>query len=131
MPVVGYLSQTGPDRFCEHRGCISPGAERGGLRRGADVVIEFRYAEGQSDRVPALASDLVGGAVNVFATTGSIGSVVKTKPMVPKTIPIVFAMGGDPVKPGIVAGTTGRQRHGRCLRPSDAWKADAGSDRRG
>src|SRR5262249_22627104 len=54
------------------------------------------------DRVPALASDLVRRGVNVFVATGGTGSVVRGKPMIPPKIPIVFAMGGDPVKLGIV-----------------------------
>jgi len=74
-----------------------------GYVEGQNVAIEFRYAEGQIDRLPALASDLVRRNVNVFVATGGTGSVVKAKPVVPRTIPIVFAMGGDPVKLGVVA----------------------------
>src|SRR5262249_7442549 len=69
---------------------------------GQNVAIAYRFAEGQIDRVPALASDLVRRGVTVFVATGGAGSVVKAKPVVPRTIPIVFAMGGDPIKLGIV-----------------------------
>src|SRR5262245_58888209 len=74
-----------------------------GFVEGQNVAIEYRFAEGQIDRVPGLASDLVRRSVNVFVATGGTGSVFKAKPVVPSTIPIVFAMGGDPVKLGIVA----------------------------
>jgi putative ABC transport system substrate-binding protein len=73
-----------------------------GYVEGQNVVIESRFAEGQNDRLPALASDLVNRGVNLFVATGGTSSVVKARPVVPHTIPIVFAMGGDPVKLGIV-----------------------------
>jgi putative ABC transport system substrate-binding protein len=74
-----------------------------GYIEGQNVAIEFRFAEEQIDRLPALASDLVNRAVNVFVATGGTGSVVKARPVVPHRIPIVFAMGGDQVKFGIVS----------------------------
>jgi len=55
------------------------------------------------DRLPALAAELVRRRVNVFVATGGTVSVVKAKPVVPATIPMVFAMGGDPVRLGVVA----------------------------
>ncbi len=68
-------------------------------------LVELGYVEGKTDgdidRLTALARDLVRRKVNVFVATGGTGSVVKAKPVVPKTIPIVFAMGGDPVKLGV------------------------------
>jgi putative ABC transport system substrate-binding protein len=103
MPVIGYLSQRSPTDSASIVAAFRQGLKEAGYVAGQNVAIEFRYAEGQIDRVPALASDLVRRAVNVFVATGGTGSVVKAKPVVPKTIPIVFAMGGDPVKLGIVA----------------------------
>ena len=79
------------------------GLKEQGYVQGQNVAIEFRFAEGQTGRLPALASNLIRREVNVFVATGGTGSVVKAKPLVPKTIPIVFAMGGDPVKLGVVA----------------------------
>jgi putative tryptophan/tyrosine transport system substrate-binding protein len=79
------------------------GLKEEGYVEGQNVAIESRFAEGQIDRLPALASDLVRHGVTVFVATGGTGSVVKARPVVPKTIPIVFAMGGDPIKLGIVA----------------------------
>jgi len=102
MPVIGYLSQRSPTDSASIVAAFRQGLKEGGYVEGQNVAIEFRYAEGQIDRVPALASDLVRRKVNVFVATGGTGSVVKAKPVVPKTIPIVFAMGGDPVKLGVV-----------------------------
>ena len=103
MPVIGYLSQRSPTDSASIVAAFRQGLKEVGYVEGQNVAIEFRYAEGQIDRVPALARDLVRRKVNVFVATGGTGSVVQAKPVVPKTIPIVFAMGGDPVKLGIVA----------------------------
>ena len=103
MPVIGYLSQRSPTDSASIVAAFRQGLKEMGYVEGQNVAIEFRYAEGQIDRLPALASDLVRRNVNVFVATGGTGSVVKAKPVVPRTIPIVFAMGGDPVKLGVVA----------------------------
>jgi putative tryptophan/tyrosine transport system substrate-binding protein len=103
IPVIGYLSQRSPTDSASIVAAFRQGLKEAGYVEGQNVAIEFRYAEGKIDRLPALASDLVRRAVNVLVATGGTGSVVKAKPVVPKTIPIVFAMGGDPVKLGIVA----------------------------
>ena len=103
MPVIGYLSQRSPTDSASIVAAFRQGLNEMGYVEGQNVAIEFRYAEGQIDRLPALASVLVRRNVNVFVATGGTGSVVKAKPVVPRTIPIVFAMGGDPVKLGVVA----------------------------
>jgi putative ABC transport system substrate-binding protein len=103
MPIVGYLSQRSPTDSASIVAAFRQGLKEQGFVEGQNVAIEFRYAEGQIDRVPALANDLVRHHVNVFVATGGTGSVFKAKPLIPRTIPIVFAMGGDPVKLGIVA----------------------------
>ena len=103
MPVIGYLSQRSPTDSASIVAAFRQGLNEMGYVEGQNVAIEFRYAEGQIDRVPALASELVRRQINVFVATGGTGSVVKAKPVVPRTIPIVFAMGGDPVKLGVVA----------------------------
>jgi putative ABC transport system substrate-binding protein len=103
MPVIGYLSQRSPVDSESIVIAFREGLKEAGYIEGQNVAIEFRFAEGQIDRLPALASDLVNRTVNVFVATGGTGSVVKARPVVPHTIPIVFAMGGDPVKLGILS----------------------------
>jgi len=103
MPVIGYLSQRSPTDSASIVAAFREGLKEMGFVEGQNVAIEFRFAEGQIDRVPALANDLVRRNVTVFVATGGTGSVVKAKPVIPRTIPIVFAMGGDPVKLGVVA----------------------------
>jgi putative ABC transport system substrate-binding protein len=103
MPLIGYLSQRSPTDSASIVAAFRQGLREMGFIEGQNVAIESRFAEGQIDRLPALASDLVRRNVNVFVATGGAGSVVKAKPVVPRTIPIVFAMGGDPVKLGVVA----------------------------
>jgi putative ABC transport system substrate-binding protein len=103
MPVIGYLSQRSPTDSASIVAAFREGLKEMGFIEGQNVAIESLFAEGQIDRVPALASDLVRRGVNVFVATGGTGSVVKAKPVIPRTIPIVFAMGGDPVKLGVVA----------------------------
>jgi putative tryptophan/tyrosine transport system substrate-binding protein len=103
LPVIGYLSQRSPTDSASIVAAFRQGLKEEGFVEGQNVAIDYRFAEGQIDRVPALASDLVRRQVNVFVATGGTGSVVKAKSVVPKTIPIVFAMGGDPIKLGVVA----------------------------
>jgi len=103
VPLIGYLSQRSPTDSASIVAAFRQGLKEVGYVEGQNVAIEFRFAEGQIDRVPALASELVRRKVSVFVATGGTGSVVKAKPVVPRTIPIVFAMGGDPVKLGVVA----------------------------
>jgi len=103
MPVIGYLSQRSPTDSAGIVAAFRQGLKEEGYVEGQNVVIESRFAEGQIDRLPALASDLVRHGVSVFVATGGTGSVVNATPVVPHSIPIVFAMGGDPVKLGVVA----------------------------
>src|SRR5262245_27580083 len=103
LPVIGYLSQRSPTDSASIVAAFRQGLKEEGFVEGQNVAIEYRFAEGHIDRVPALASDLVRRQVNVFVATGGTGSVVKAKPVVPQTMPIVFAMGGDPSKLRVVA----------------------------
>jgi putative tryptophan/tyrosine transport system substrate-binding protein len=105
MPVIGYLSQLSPTMPASVgiAAAFRQGLKEEGYVEGQNVAIESRFAEGRIDRLPALASDLVQQGVSVFVAVGGTGSVVNARPVVPRTIPIVFAMGGDPVELGIVA----------------------------
>ena len=76
---------------------------KAGFTDGQNVRIESRFADGNFDRLPGLAADLVARKVSVLVAAGGTVTVVKAKPVVPTTIPIVFTMGGDPIKLGVVA----------------------------
>ena len=103
LPVIGYLSSRSPDESAHIVAAFHQGLNEAGFLEGQNVKIEYRWAEGQYDRLPALAADLVRRRVNVLVATGGTVTSVAAKPVVPATIPMVFAMGGDPVKLGIVA----------------------------
>jgi putative ABC transport system substrate-binding protein len=102
-PVIGYLSSRSPGESAHIVAAFRQGLNETGYIAGKNVAIESRFAEGQFDRLPTLAADLVRLRVNVIVATGGTVSVVAAKPVVPETVPMVFAMGGDPVKLGIVA----------------------------
>ena len=78
---------------------------------GRDVAIEYRFAENQRERLPALAADLVGRKVAAIVATGG-GNVILAAKASTTTIPIVFTFGGDPVKEGFVASLYGGHRQG-------------------
>ena len=95
-PVIGFLSSFSANpRFA---GAFKQGLKELGFIEGQNVLIEYRYAEGHYDRLPALADDLVRQRVTVIFATGSNAPALAAKD-VTSTIPIVFATGGgDPVK---------------------------------
>lgn len=101
-PLIGYLSSRSPADSAHIISAFRQGLKDGGFIEGQNVAIEYRFAEGQSARLPNLASELVRRPVNLVVATGGTSSSVAAKPVVPATIPMVFAMGGDPVRLGIV-----------------------------
>jgi len=103
LPVIGYLSGRSPTDSVDIVAAFRQGLKEAGFIDQENVMIESRFAEGDFDRLSVLAADLVRRQVNVLVATGGSIAVVKAKPVVPATIPIVFAMGGDPVKLGVVA----------------------------
>jgi putative ABC transport system substrate-binding protein len=103
LPLIGYLSSRSPDNSADIIAAFRRGLSEVGFVDGQSVTIESRFADGEFDRLPALAAELIARSVNVFVATGGTVSAVKAKPVVPRTVPMVFAMGGDPVKLGIVA----------------------------
>jgi putative tryptophan/tyrosine transport system substrate-binding protein len=102
--VIGYLSSRSPADSTHIIAAFRKGLGEAGFSEGRNVAIEWRFAESRLDRLAVLAADLVSHGVNVVVATGGTSSVVAAKPVVPGTIPMVFAMGGDPVKLGIVDG---------------------------
>src|SRR2546428_12970177 len=77
VPLIGYLSQRSPTDSASIVAAFRQGLKEVGYVEGQNVAIEFRFAEGQIDRVPALASELVRRKVNVFVATGGTGPGVK------------------------------------------------------
>ncbi len=102
MPLVGFLSSRGPDDSAHVVAAFHRGLAEQGFGDGRNVRIEFRWALGQYDRLPALAAELVGMPVSVLMAAGGEPSALAAK-RATSTIPIVFAIGGDPVKVGLVA----------------------------
>jgi putative ABC transport system substrate-binding protein len=101
MPVVGILHPTTPEANAGNLAAFRAGLKEGGYVEDQNVAIEFRYAEGRNDRLPALAADLVRRPVNVISPQGS--PAVMAAKAATATIPIVFQAGIDPIKVGLVA----------------------------
>jgi putative ABC transport system substrate-binding protein len=100
--VIGYLSTRSPEESAHIVTAFRNGLNEVGYFPGQNVSIEYRFAEGHYDRLSPMAVDLIRRPVNVLVATGGTASAIAAKPIMPATIPLVFAMGGDPVKLGIV-----------------------------
>ena len=102
MPVVGFLSGRSPKEFEVHTAAFRRGLSEIGFVDGQNVAITYRWAEGHYERLSGLASELVGLRVSTIVAGGGAPSALAAKAAT-ATIPIVFVMGDDPVKMGLVA----------------------------
>jgi putative ABC transport system substrate-binding protein len=101
LPVVGYLGSEDPERFAGRLNAFRQGLSATGFDEGRNVAIEYRWADGQLDRLPALAADLVRRRATVIATPGSGVAALAAKAAT-ATVPIVFETGLDPIAVGLV-----------------------------
>jgi len=102
MPVIGFLSSEGFGALASRLAALRQGLSETGYIEGQNVAIEYRWAEGRFDRLPALSADLVDRQVDVIVTSGGLSSVRAAKNAT-SSIPIVFLAAGDPVEEGLVA----------------------------
>jgi putative ABC transport system substrate-binding protein len=102
MPVVGFLTSLGRNDRPNLAVAFRRGLGEAGYLESRNVAVEYRFAENQQDRLPALAADLIARKVAVIAATGGGNSILAAKAAT-TTIPIVFTFGGDPVGAGFVA----------------------------
>jgi putative ABC transport system substrate-binding protein len=123
MPVIGYLSSRSAERDMPYLAAIRQGLNEAGYAEGKNVAIEYRWADGQYNRLPALADDLVRQLVVVIVTSGGITSASAAKAAT-ATIPIVFLTGGDPVTSGLVASLN---RPGANITGVSTFNAELGS----
>jgi putative ABC transport system substrate-binding protein len=101
LPVIGFLSSRSLVESTHLIAAFREGLRENGYLEGQHLQIEYRWAEGQYDRLPHLASDLVGRKVVAIATAGNTPSAYAAKAAT-TDIPIVFVIGDDPIKVGLV-----------------------------
>jgi putative ABC transport system substrate-binding protein len=127
QPVIGFMSGRASDDSAHLVAAFRQGLAERGFVEGQNVAIEFRWADGDYERLPALAADLVSRRVAVLVGVGGdVSAAAATKAT--KTIPVVFGMGGDPVKAGMVASFN---RPGGNVTGYTVWTSEMESKRLG
>ena len=101
MPVIGFLHSAEAKSFAAQLAAFRQGLKEGDFEEGRNVTIEYRWAEGHFDRLPAMAADLVQRKVSVISAVGGNSSNLAAKAAT-ATIPIVFTSGSDPIRLGLV-----------------------------
>jgi ABC-type uncharacterized transport system substrate-binding protein len=102
MPVIGYLGAESPTAFASRVRAFEQGLGETGYVESRNVAIEYRWAEGHHNRLPALAAELAGRPVDVIVAPGGAPAALAAKSAT-TTIPIVFEMGADPIAMGLIA----------------------------
>ena len=101
LPLVGFLNSASPDTYRFNADSFREGLSKAGFVEGKNVRIEERWARGDYDALPALAAELVAMGVAAIAATGDVASA-RAAQHVSSTVPVVFTIGGDPVRFGLV-----------------------------
>jgi len=101
LPLVGFLNSASPDTYRFNADSFREGLARAGFVEGRNVRIEERWARGDYDALPALAAELVTAGVVAIAATGDVASA-RAAQRASSTVPVVFTIGGDPIRFGLV-----------------------------
>ena len=101
-PVIGFLNSASPRPFTNMVEAFGEGLNSQGLREGRDFRVDYQWAEGQYDKLPALATELVQGGVALITATGGVQSA-QAAIKATSTVPILFVIGIDPVQIGMVS----------------------------